>query len=136
MNALERYATLIYILCFVGPIAYQRTKFRFWPKSFDRLGPLRRLTGLDLHHGHFGLILVIAVGVWNTQFEHRLWISALFYFGLGLLADEIIPHVSMPQLPREKELEVYARHRWSTAALATLFVVVFSAIGAIKSLGH
>jgi hypothetical protein len=120
---------LILIGCFVAPTIYQRVKFR-WSKNSFYWTPLRSMTGLNIHHGHFGFFLAL-VGMLLFAFgNHNTWTIGLNGFGWGLMIDEIIPMLLMPPHPRGRELElrVYKQSELLTINIVLLIVIVIFSI--------
>ena len=120
------------MLLFALPISWQRLKRRLQPASFLKLNFLRRHFGVNFHHGHVGLFIILAVAFWLAFFPRTwsLWLLDAFVFGLGLLTDELIPYFSSTAgVDREAELEIYDRSCRKTICLAIvlgLFVGVCS----------
>ena len=112
---------LWFMLLFALPISWQRLNRLIRPTSFLKLNFLRRHFGVNFHHGHLGLFMILAVAFWLAFFP-RTWnllILDAFVFGLGLLTDELIPYFSSSAgADREAELEVYDRSFGKTVCLA------------------
>jgi hypothetical protein len=114
----------------IMPMLYQRMKFALRRRSFLRT-PLREKSGLNIHHGHWGLLLafismnLLVFGVYN------IYSIGLTGFGWGLMLDEIVPMLKMPSPGRTLELEIYEKSRNATiiligvvALLALVFLLI------------
>ncbi|MDE1975373.1 MAG: hypothetical protein KGI49_02585 [Patescibacteria group bacterium] len=111
----------------VLPTLYQRLKFALNRRSFYRT-ELRRKSGLNIHHGHWGLVLA-AVSTWMLVFGLRDYISiGLAGLGWGLMLDEIIPMLRMPSKDRDLELKVYGDSGRATAILIITTVLASSVL--------
>jgi hypothetical protein len=124
------------MLLFALPIAWQRLQRLIRPQSFLKLNFLRRHFGVNFHHGHLGLFIILAIAFWLAFFPWtwRLWMLDSFVFGLGLLTDEIIPYFSSAAgADRETELEIYDRSCRKTIWLA---VVIDLLVGVCTSLAR
>ncbi len=124
------------ILTFLAPILYQRLHFVLKRQDFY-VTPLRTLTGLQIHHGHWGLLFMIGSGVWfvfgNRQSESTYrTASFVFVYGLGLLVDEIIPSLKMPSKGRDMELSVYGSTTAPTALLVAVMMLLMFAVFAMR----
>ncbi len=116
-----QFFVLIFFLVF--PAAYQRCKFAWKRKSFDDI-KLREKTGLNIHHGTYGILLAF-IGTMMLVFGWRNFFSiGLAASGWGLMLDEIIPLVMMPNPGRELELDVYARSRNATIVMISIIVLI------------
>ena len=127
---------LWFMLLFALPIVWQRLNRLIRPRSFLKLNFVRRHTGVNLHHGHLGLFIILGIGFWLVFFPRTwsLWMLDSFVFGLGLLTDEIIPYFSSTAgADREAELEIYDRSCGKTICLA---VVVGLVIGVCSYLAR
>ena len=105
------------------PTAYQRTKFAINRTLFNKTR-LRDKSKLNIHHGHWGLLIVF-VSTWLLVFGvHDSFSIGLAGLGWGLMLDEIIPMLKMPSIGRYKELEVYSDSRNATIILVSLVVTM------------
>ena len=114
---------LWFMLLFALPIVWQRLKRLIWPRSFQKLNFLRRHIGINFHHGHLGLFIILAMAFWLAFFPRtwHLWMLDSFVFALGLLTDELIPYFSSTAgADREAELEIYDHSCGKTIGLATV----------------
>jgi len=91
--------------------------------SFLRM-PLREKSGLNIHHGHWGYLMMLIS--FALLFSHVYnWFSiGLGSFGCGLTLDEIIPMLKMESVGRLKELEVYGKVRNATFILIGMVVAL------------
>ena len=114
---------VLFLSGLIMPLLYQRTKFARNRLSFHRT-PLRRKSGLNIHHGHWGFLLafismnLLVFGVCN------MFSIGLAGFGWGLMLDEIIPMLKMPSPGRTLELEIYDRSRNATIILIGLVILL------------
>jgi hypothetical protein len=118
---------LWFMLLFALPIAWQRLKRLFLPQSFVKLNFVRRHTGVNLHHGHLGLFMILGIGFWLAFFPRtwKVWMLDWFVFGLGLLTDEIIPYFSSTVgADRKAELEIYDQSCSKTICLAVVIALL------------
>lgn len=113
----------VFVLMFIAPIMYQRCHFLWRPADFQ-FTPIRSLTGLQIHHAHWGLLwIAAATGMFIAGERNRISIG-LAGLGWGLLADEIIPHLRMPSNDRNLELKVYATSEPATIRLAQIILII------------
>ena len=116
---------LILIALLMLPCAYQRTMFKLNRLAFYDT-PLREKSGLNIHHGHFGVPMAF-VGTLLLAFGVRDLLSlGLSSFGWGLMLDEIVPMLKMKSKDRTSELDVYAKSRNATFVLIGAVVAVVS----------
>ena len=121
MNKIEQWALL---LPFLLAIAYQRGHFWFKPGDF-KFTPLRTLTGLQIHHAHWGLLYAFVSFLFLIFDIKNYWTIGIGSLGWGLFFDEIIPHLMMPSpTNRDKELEIYAKSEGKTIGLAIMIVAI------------
>ncbi len=99
---------LVFILALITPTIYQRLNFWLNKKSFYEIN-LREKSGLQIHHGHFGIIILFVTTIFIMFLEKNLLLVSLLGFGWGLLLDEIAPSLMMPSKNRELELAVYEK---------------------------
>ena len=122
---------VLFLSGLIIPAVYQRLKFALNRPSF-RITRLREKSGLNIHHGHWGLLMVF-VSTWMLAFGYHGTVSiGLAGVGWGLILDEVVPLLNMPSLGRDLELDVYARSRNATvilvAASAALSIIIFAAL--------
>jgi hypothetical protein len=107
------------------PCLYQRSKFAVNRLAFYKT-ELRRKSGLNIHHGHWGLLLAtISMAMLVSGIRDSLSIG-LAGFGWGLMLDEIIPMLRMPSKDRDKELDVYEKTTEATIMLISVVVILIS----------
>jgi hypothetical protein len=107
----------------VLPMLYQRLKFAMNRSLFHRTR-LRDKSGLNIHHGHWGLLMVL-ISTWMLVFGLRDYASiGLAGLGWGLMLDEVIPMLKMPSPGRNLELDVYGKTKNATSILITAVVAL------------
>jgi hypothetical protein len=118
------------IIALLAPSTYQRLRFRLQPDYFYKL-TLRKKVGLQIHHGHWGLLWIFVTSVLFIFGYHASWIIVWAGFGWGLLLDEIIPNLKTPSDDRGFELELYKKSTRGTMILigtvAIIFILLFVA---------
>jgi len=113
----------LFLCGLVAPSLYQRIKFALHRRSFYTTR-LRDKSGLNLHHGHWGLLFVF-VSTWMLAFGlHSIVSIGLAGFGWGLMLDEIVPLLKMPSPSRDIELDVYARSRNATFVFISIVIIL------------
>lgn len=110
-----------------APFLYQRSKFAIVPQTFATLSPIRRITGLNIHHGHWGLLWIFLGIMISVHFGQGTWTTLFFGLGLGLILDEIIPALQPPGGNRSEELEIY-RNSFTATAILVFTVILFSLV--------
>ena len=114
---------IIFAFFLICPTIYQRTKYYFSYKSFLKT-ELRAKTGLQIHHGHWGIIFIFISSMTLLFWQKNIFSISLMGLGWGLLLDEVIPSLMMPSKDRILELEVYKKAQKSTIFLiAGVFLV-------------
>ena len=112
---------LIFLIAFIAPVLYWR--FLFWMARNRFNKPyLRTKTGLQIHHIHYGIILVLAGTLLILFLGKSLWVVGIMGLGLGLILDELVPSLLMPG-NRELELEVYKKSLRGTLVLISIIVL-------------
>ena len=119
---------VLFILSFLLPLVYYRLFFFIIaPPQENYLSPLRKFTGLNIHHLHYGLIL-LTISTLLLLFYKRNTISTILAgLGLGLSLDLFIPSLFIKTI-RENELLAYSQHLGAT--LIVFLVVIAIALGA------
>lgn len=113
---------LIFIIAFIAPVLYWRFLFWLARKKFDK--PYTRAkTGLQVHHAHYGIILVLAGTLFILFSVKNLWVIGMIGLGLGLVLDEFVPSLLMPG-NRELELDIYKKSLRGTIVLISIIVLV------------
>lgn len=115
----------LFILIFILPIAYQRSRFLFQRSHFEELNIIRKKTEFQIHHGHWGLLWVFITSIWFIFFDKNIYLILLAGFGWGLITDEIIPSLKVPGNDRELELQIYSKTKKSSFILAGVMVISF-----------
>jgi hypothetical protein len=119
---------VLFLSGLIMPMLYQRMKFALNRPLFHRT-PLREKSGLNIHHGHWGLLLAFISMNLLVFGVHNIFSIGLTGFGWGLMLDEIIPMLKMPSPGRTLELEIYDGSRNATIILigvvALLALVLF-----------
>ena len=115
---------LLFAALLITPTIYQRTKFFFSRKSFDD-PQLRKKSGLQIHHGHWGFLIALVTMYLVLFFDIRnSYTFALAGLGWGLMLDEIPPMLKMPTPGRQIELDVYAKTQNATFILIGSILVI------------
>jgi|GEM_PF-699945 len=134
---LNNFLTLLgYTILFVAPMVYQRLHYKLAPQFFYKLG-LRKRTGLQIHHAHWGLgwifISMILMILQTLSIIHiaSFWFLLPATLGWGLFFDEIIPHLRMPGDDRALELKVYEEAGPATIKLIAIIAALILIIGII-----
>ena len=118
---------ILFISGLIVPALYQRLKFIYFRESFYRT-ELRDKSGLNIHHGHWGLLLAL-VSTWMLAFGFHNCVSiGIAGFGWGLMLDEVVPMLNMPSPGRDQELDVYGRSKNATAILICAVVALSFAV--------
>ncbi len=120
----------VFALFFIAPIMYERCHYSWRPSDFQ-FTPIRTLTGLQIHHAHWGLIWVAISTVMFLVSERNLMSIGLAGLGWGLISDEIIPHLRMPSNDRNLELKVYAESESASIKLAQTVLIIIWLISMI-----
>ena len=123
---------IIFLIAFLLPIEYQRFHFLWAERDFMKT-PLRTKTGLQIHHGHWGIIWIFIACLLLLFGDKNFFSVGLLGLGWGLLCDEIIPSLKMPSKDRELELEVYKKSAKATLVLAFTVVLGFTLIYILTS---
>ena len=118
---------VLFIISFLAPLVYYRLFFFIIaPPQENYLSPLRKLTGLSIHHLHYGLILLTISTLLLLFYKRNILSTILAGLGLGLSLDSFIPSLFIETI-REKELMVYSQHFGDSLIL--FLVVVAVALG-------
>ena len=87
----------------------------------DRVSPLRSLTGLSIHHFHYGIIL-ITIAILMFIFYKKNGVSILFAgIGLGLILDTFVPSLLI-NYPRALEITAYNQSLIGTIIISGLII--------------
>ena len=112
-----------FIGLFLLPMLYQRGKFFLFERSFYKI-VFRQKSGLQIHHGHFGIVILFVATMLTLFWGLSLLSVSLFGFGWGLLLDEFIPSLLMPSKDRAFELWIYGKSCRTTLVLFLLIAVM------------
>ena len=82
---------IAFLIVFIAPSVYQRSKFMLNRHSFEKLSASREKSGLQIHHGHWGILIIFISTIYTVFVENNLYTILAFAYGWGLLIDEIIP---------------------------------------------
>ena len=125
---------VVFLICLITPMLYQRVKFLFFHKSFHKIA-LRKRSGLQIHHGHYGILIVFAATlIFLFAGKNNVVLVGTFGFGWGLVLDEIIPSLLMPGKDRHLELRIYGlsevRTYWLFFLVIMLVAILYMFFGA------
>lgn len=118
-------ATLLFLLGMVLPFLYYRTLFALYKSHFEKLTGIRSSTGLNTHHHHLGLLILMLTTL--VGFDWRTNYAQAFFMGLGwgLVLDEVTSSLLLPG-NRTVELQVYEKSTFSTALLlGIVFILIW-----------
>ncbi|PIP30146.1 hypothetical protein COU12_01965 [Candidatus Jorgensenbacteria bacterium CG10_big_fil_rev_8_21_14_0_10_54_38] len=115
----------LFIIALVVPFVYWRVLFYLAPHVFNKIA-LRTKTGLQIHHLHYGVVLIFIASLLLLLGGESAYMVVLLGLGLGLVLDEFIASLLMPG-DRPLELEVYGKSLFPTAALFS-FIVLLTAL--------
>ena len=105
----------IFILSLIAPFIFCRALLYARPKLFER--PLvKRMTGLQIHHYHYGLALAMIGVVLILLNGKQLWAIVLLGIGMGFLLDETTTVMLVPS-ESNIEFQIYKNSFKSTAIL-------------------
>jgi hypothetical protein len=93
--------------------------------------PIKRITGLQIHHYHYGLVLCL-VGVGVLLIGEVTFAIVLLGTGLGLLLDEATTAMLIRN-DHKLEFEIY---RQSVKSTAFLFLTISLLLLGLASLNH
>ncbi len=133
MSIKQIFELSVYVLIFIAPAVYQRVHYHLDPAFFYKLN-LRKKTGLQIHHAHWGLgwiflscVLMILQTLQVIHIAH-FWFLVPATLGWGLFFDEIIPHLRMPSDDRDLEMKVYVEAGPATIRLITFIAVAIAVV--------
>jgi len=115
---------ILFIIVFIAPTIYQRGHFALRADDFLKIS-LRKKVGLQIHHGHWGILWMFISSVLFIFGNHSVFTILLSGLGWGLLLDEIIPNLKMPSNDRVLELEVYKKSTKPTLLLIGIITLAF-----------
>ena len=139
MNPLHRnlFAILLMFANF-GPFAYYRLQRTFQPKSFEKLGFIRRRLIKNFHHGHAGFfggfgLLITMVFFRSESLVIRQGLAILAALCCGFVADEIFAYfASTKGASRHNELDEYDKSVWKAGKLVFVTSCCFFWLGALR----
>lgn len=102
---------LVFCVSLVAPLILFRLYIHFYHNSL-----LKSITGLNLHHLHYGIILLVISSLILIFYKTNLYSVALTGFGLGLVLDEFIPSLFL-KTTRGEELLTYNQNFIGTIVL-------------------
>ena len=114
---------IAFIIVLTAPFVYQRSKFVLSRSSFDR-PVLREKCGLQIHHGHWGVVMAVASSFLMVFGFHNGFTVIMAGLGWGLILDEVIPMLRTPSVGRQIELRVYAHSTRATAVLISCLAII------------
>lgn len=117
----------IFLAAFPVGAVWYRIFLRLAPKSYVLNPALRRMLGLQWHHYHHGVILVLVGTIALTVVGIQTWILVFLGLGLGFIMDEFAWSLMMPG-NRDLELRIYDRSFRPTFILTTIIIFVGLAI--------
>lgn len=97
----------IFVILFLIPLIWFRTLYYTYRKYFN-ISELRKETHLQIHHLHYGLILITICTLLLLIIGKNNYVVGIFGFGLGLCLDEFVPALLMPG-NRPVELQAYEK---------------------------
>lgn len=122
LGATKMKEVIVFLVAFTLPFVYWRSLFLFATKKFDK--PFSRTkTGLQIHHAHFGIIIVLTAAMMILFGEKSIYFFGVLGLGLGLVMDEYIPSLYMPG-DRPLELKVYKESLGKTFYLFLVFIIL------------
>ncbi len=114
---------ILFIIILILPSTYQRIHFALRADDFLKIS-LRKKVGLQIHHGHWGLLWIFVSSMWLIFGDKSIYPILLAGFGWGLLLDEIVPALRMPSDDRLLELEIYRDSTKATVILLGIIVLL------------
>jgi hypothetical protein len=112
---------IIFLITFL--IAFFYWRLRVFLKYNDGDLPfLRELTGLTIHHYHYGLIMMILAGLLLIFYKKELWVVGLMGFGMGSVLDSFVSGLVKANTDRVAEITRYS---------STLFLTILIFISVI-----
>jgi hypothetical protein len=106
---------VIFVVAFILPFLYYRTAFLIAHKKvFEQ--PLKTKSGFQIHHLHYGVVLVFLGTILSLFIVKNVEIIILQGLGLGLIFDELISSLLLPE-DRLVGLEIYRKAFKSTFIL-------------------
>lgn len=110
----------IFILFFVIAMLFWRLRV-LWFYSGGDVSFLRRITGLTIHHYHYGVIFVLIAGLLLMFYKKNVFSVGLMGFGLGSVLDSVISGLVKTNTVRCIEL---VRYNGTFDLTILLFIIV------------
>lgn len=123
---------LIFIISLLIPLLYWRT-LSYLAKNYMEKPFLRTKTKLQIHHLHYGIILVFIASLLLLFLGKNIYVTILLGLGLGLMLDLFIPSILMKS-DRKTELEVYRKTFIKTLILFAIIILTIIIISFLT--GH
>jgi len=112
----------IFIICFLVPLIWFRTLYYTYRKYFN-ISQIRKETHLQIHHLHYGLIMLTICAFLLLFIGKNNYVVGLFGLGLGFCLDEFVPALLMPG-NRPVELTAYEKGFIPTLWIFVIIVIV------------
>ena len=112
---------IIFTIAFLLPFFYWRLMFVVAKKFAER--PKLIGTGIQVHHLHYGIILLLISTAGLLLFGKNTWVVILHGLGLGLIFDEFISSLNLPE-HRALGLKLYRASFVGTLMLFSAIVIV------------
>ncbi|MBI2045126.1 hypothetical protein HYT23_03645 [Candidatus Pacearchaeota archaeon] len=98
---------VLFIIALLIPFIYYRSLYYIY-RTYFKESKLRASSGLQIHHLHYGAIILIITAFILIFYGKNNYVLALFGLGLGLVLDEFVPALLMPG-NRKIELAAYEK---------------------------
>lgn len=112
----------MFCISLLAPFVYWRGLYFAHRRWFDK-PLLRTKTGLQIHHLHYGILLILVASVLLLLFGPTDMVTLFLGIGLGLMLDEFVASLLMPG-NRPVEMDVYRRSFKATAVSFGLLVSI------------
>ena len=122
---------IIFSLAFIIPIIFFRI-FVFLLCAEDYCPIAQSITGLTIHHFHFGMLLLLIAILLLVFFKKNDYTIGLTGLGLGITLDQFVPSLLL-QTGRAEEVAVYFDSLFGTIILAVLVIALSIIIYFINS---
>ena len=113
---------ILFAALLILPSLYQRSKFALKRHMF-LVTKLRDKSGLQIHHAHWGLLILLVTSIALAFGYHGWWTIIGIGYSWGLILDEIVPALKMPTVGRDIELDIYAKSLKPTIIVIAIVVV-------------
>ncbi len=113
---------IIFSLAFIIPILLFRI-FVFLLCAKDFCPIAQNITGLSIHHFHFGMLLLLIAVLLLVFFKKNVYTIGLTGLGLGITLDQFIPSLLL-QTERAEEVAVYFDSTIGTIILVCLVLIL------------